>query len=396
MKILVVCQHYWPEPFPLADICETLAQNGHTVHIITDVPNYPLGYIYPEYKHGKNRIQEKDGVKIIRTFTIGRRNNVLFRLFNYFSFAISSSLYALFTKEKYDVVFSNQSSPVLMALAALAYAKKNHKKTVLYCMDLWPASLAVGGVKESSIVYKVFGVISKFIYKHADRILMTSKMFRKYLTEENKVDDKKLGYLPQYAQIDFSYFKAEPKKTDTIDLMFAGNVGAAQSIPTILNAAKILEDEPQLRIHIVGDGSEYENSIALKESLGLDNVIFHGRHPIEEMPKFYSMADAMLVTLSTDRFVSLTLPAKVQSYMAAGKPIIASADGEIPSVIKESGCGFSAPSEDAEGLADAIRKFLAYENKEQLSCAALDYYNTNFTKSIFIKRLEKELQEHCK
>lgn len=394
MKILVVCQHYWPEPFPLADICETLVQNGHSVDIITDVPNYPLGYIYPEYKHGKNRRQERNGVKIIRTFTIGRRNNVLFRLLNYFSFAISSTIYALFTKEKYDVVLANQSSPVLMVSAALAYAKKHRKKTVFYCMDLWPASLAIGGVKESSIIYKVFSVISKFLYKRADRILMTSKMFRGYFTDELGIEGQKLGYLPQYAQVDFSNCATE-KETDTIDLMFAGNVGAAQSIPTILQAAKLLEDEPTVRFHIVGDGSEYENSIALKDSLGLGNVIFHGRHPIEEMPKFYKMADAMLVTLSRDRFVTLTLPAKVQSYMAAGKPIIASADGEIPAVIKESGCGFTAPSEDAEGLSRAVREFLAHTDKQSLSDAALKFYSTNFTKEAFIEKLEKELQDHC-
>lgn len=396
MKILVVCQHYWPEPYPLADICETLAGRGHTVHIITDVPNYPLGYIYPEYKNGKNRRQERNGVKIIRTFTIGRRHNILFRFLNYFSFAISSTLYALFTKEKYDVVFANQSSPVLMASAALAYAKKHRKKSVFYCMDLWPASLAAGGLKESSIIYKVFGVISKFLYRRADRILMTSKMFRSYLTEELGVEDEKLAYLPQYAQIDFGSFDTKKAPNDTIDLMFAGNVGAAQSVPTILKAAKILEDEPNLCIHIVGDGSEYESAIALKNSLGLENVIFHGRHPAEDMPKFYKMADAMLVTLSADRFITLTLPAKVQSYMAAGKPIIAASNGEIPNVIKESGCGFSAPSEDSEGLANAIREFLACQDKEALSRAALDYYDKNFTKNAYIEKLEKELENNCK
>ncbi|MBQ8830799.1 MAG: glycosyltransferase, partial [Oscillospiraceae bacterium] len=146
MRVLVVCQHYWPEPYPLQDICEEMVRRGHKVDLITGVPNYPLGYIYPEYKKGKNRRQTVNGVNIVRTFTIGRRNNLLFRFLNYLSFMISSVLYALRTKEEYDVVFTNQTSPVLMSSAALAYGKKHGKKVVLYCMDLWPASLKVGGV----------------------------------------------------------------------------------------------------------------------------------------------------------------------------------------------------------------------------------------------------------
>ncbi len=396
MKILVVCQHYWPEPFPLTDVCEALAQRGHTVHIITDVPNYPMGYIYPEYKGGKNRCEERNGVKITRTFTIGRRNNVVFRILNYFSFAISSTLYAKRLREEYDVVFTNQSSPVMMVSAALAYAKKRGKKAVLYCMDLWPASLCVGGVKEGSAIYKAFWKISKTLYERADRILITSKMFRDYFTREFGIEDGKLGYLPQYTSLDFSSAQPPMQNKDTVDLMFAGNVGAAQSIPTILEAAKILEKEEELRWHIVGDGSELESSKALAEQMGLSNVIFHGRHPIEEMPRFYAMADAMLVTLTSNRFVSLTLPAKVQSYMAASKPIIAAADGEIPNVINASGCGFCAPSDSGEGLAQAVRKFLDCEDKQSLQRAALDYYNANFTKEMFIQKLEKELKDHCK
>ena len=168
MKILVICQHYWPEPFPLTDICEALVQRGHTVHVVTDVPNYPMGYIYPEYTRGKNRSQVHNGVRITRTFTVGRRNNVLFRMLNYLSYAASSTHFVRGLKEEYDVVFTNQTSPVLMVNAAMVYARKRKKKTVLYCMDLWPASLAAGGVKKSSPVYKAFAWISDKLYHKAD------------------------------------------------------------------------------------------------------------------------------------------------------------------------------------------------------------------------------------
>lgn len=394
MRILVVCQHYWPEPYPLADTCEELARRGHIIHVVTGVPNYPMGCIYDEYKNGKNRKQEHNGVQITRTFTIGRRQNVLFRMLNYFSYAISSTLYVLGLKEEYDVVYTNQTSPVMMVNAAITYAKKWKKKSVLYCMDLWPASLAAGGISQDSPIYKVFGVISGWLYRRADRILITSQMFRDYFQREFGIADERIGYHPQYAD---RLFDVLPKREQdgTVNLMFAGNIGAAQSMPTILYAAEILKDHPELRWHIVGDGSELENSRRLTEELGLANVIFYGRKPIDEMPAYYAMADAMLVTLTADPFISLTLPGKVQTYMAVGKPVIAASNGEIPVVLEASGCGYCAKAEDAEGLADAVREFLACENKQKLGENARNYYTTHFTRTMFMDNLENELKNAC-
>lgn len=394
MKILVVCQHYWPEPYPLADTCEELVRRGHEVHVVTGVPNYPMGYIYNEYKNGQNRTQEHNGVRITRTFTIGRRQNVLFRMLNYFSYAISSTLYVRNLREEYDVVYTNQTSPVMMVNAAMAYAKKWRKQCVLYCMDLWPASLAAGGISQSSPIYKVFGVISGWLYKKADRILITSQMFRNYFKTEFGIADEKIGYHPQYADSRFDVLP-EREQDGTVNLMFAGNVGAAQSMPTILHAAAILNDHPELRWHIVGDGSELENSKKLAEELGLDNIIFHGRKPIDEMPAYYAMADAMLVTLTADPFISLTLPGKVQTYMAVGKPVIAAADGEIPVVLEASQCGYCAEAEDPEGFADAVRRFLACEDKQKLGQNARNYYSTHFTRDMFMDNLENELKNAC-
>lgn len=389
MKILVVCQHYWPEPYPLPDVCEELVQRGHQVQVITGVPNYPLGHIYPEYQRRKNRNQVHNGVRIHRTFTIGRRNNIVFRCLNYFSFAFSSLLYALCLKEEFDVVFTNQTSPVMMSGGALAYGKKHHKEVVLYCMDLWPASLAVGGLSESSYIYKIFERISKAIYRGADRILISSESFRDYLIEKFQIADEKIQYHPQYA--DSTCMDRSPSAKDTIDLMFAGNIGVAQCVPTILNAAKLLEENKKLRWHIVGDGSELDNCQHLAKKMKLKNVIFHGRKEHQEMPKYFSMADAMLLTLIDDPVISLTLPRKAQAYMAAGKPIIGAANGEIALVIERSGCGFCANAEDASGLADAVVTFLEFSDKTQLGSNARDYYERNFSRKEFMDKLEATL-----
>lgn len=390
MKILVVCQHYWPEPYPLVDTCEELVRRGHEVHVITGVPNYPMGYIYDDYKDGKNRRQERNGVRITRTFTIGRRQNILFRMLNYFSFAISSTIHVLGLMEDYDVVYTNQTSPVMMVSAAMAYAKKWKKKTVLYCMDLWPASLAAGGIRPESPIYKVFGAISGWLYRKADRILITSQMFRDYFMGEFGIDMDKIGYLPQYADSAFDVLPSR-EYDGKVNLMFAGNIGAAQSIPTILNAAKELSHRKELRWHIVGEGSELDNLKQMAQSLLLENVIFHGRKPLEEMPKYYAMADAMLLTLTADPCISMTLPGKAQTYMAVGKPILAAADGEIPAVLRESGCGFCTRAEDAHGLAMAVEKFLTLEDKASLGRNARAYYLKHFTRDMFMDTLEREL-----
>ena len=392
MKILVVCQHYWPEPFPLTDVCEELVRLGHSVHVVTDVPNYPMGYIYPEYKKGKNRTQIHNGVRISRTFTIGRRNNILFRFLNYYSYMISSTIFVNGLKEEYDVVFANQSSPVMMANAALSYAKKRKKKCVLYCMDLWPASLAMGGIREGSLLYRFFGRVSGKIYRRADRVLITSEMFRSYFREEFGIADDVIGYLPQYASAAFDQELPEKVNTETVDLLFAGNVGVAQSLDTVLQAAALLKDVPALRWHIVGDGSELERLKQIANKQELHRVIFHGRKPQEQMPEYYAGADAMLVTLTDDPNVSRTLPAKVQSYMAAGKPIIAAANGEIPTVIRDADCGFCANAGDAAGLADAVRQFIALSDRKQLGVRAKEYYRSHFTKGKFMNTLIAEFE----
>lgn len=395
MKILVVCQHYWPEPYYLSDVCEELVKRGHEVHVITDIPNYPMGYIYDDYKHHQNREQTHEGVKITRTFTIGRRNNAIFRLLNYYSYSISSTLLARKLSNDYDVVFANQTSPIMMTRAATYYSRKWGKKCVMYCLDVWPACLAAGGLKPQSIIYRIFGQISKKLYNRADIILISSKMFRNYLENEHKIADEKIKYCPQYAM---SFFDKMPEcqMKKTIDFVFAGNVGAAQRIDVILYTAKALKNEQhdgrQIRWHIVGDGSELDNLKDLAHSLELDNVIFYGRKPIEEMPNYYALADAMLVSLTADPFISLTLPGKIQTYMAAGKPILASANGEISAVLEEAKCGFCAPAEDAEAFTEIVKKFLASSDWQQLGKNARQYYENNFTKDRFMNKIESELK----
>lgn len=396
MKILVICQYYYPEPVRISDICEELVKRGHDVTVLTDIPNYPMGDIYPGYHKNNKRIENINGVKVHRCITIPRKKNVFMRLLNYHSFSFFSKLYINKLDDDFDVILVNQLSPVMMANAAIKYKKRYHKKAIMYCLDIWPESLCAGGIKNGSFIYKLYFNISKKIYCQMDKILVTSKSFTDYLKTSFDIDEKKFDYLPQYAESIFDKKSCEKEENDNIDLLFAGNIGKAQSLNTIIDAANILKNNKKLFFHIVGDGQELENIKTKVKDLKLNNVKFYGRKPITEMPKYYKKADAMLVTLCGDSLISKTLPGKVQTYMAAGKPIIAAANGETEEVINSSKCGFCSKADDPIEFATIINKFINYKNKRELCNNSYNYYKTNFDKEIFMKKMIEELKNGAK
>ncbi len=389
MRILVVCQYYYPEPFRITDICEELVRHGHEVLVVTGTPNYPMGKIYPGYENGQKTDEVVNGVNIHRCKTAPRKTGALRRVINYLSYPIVSKKYIKTLDERYDVVFINQLSPVMMAEAGVWYGKKHKKRIVLYSLDLWPESLCVGGIKKKSVIYKVFKAISKRVYRAADEILVTSYSFQDYFKGMFGIADNKISYLPQYAETQFLNLRGK-EQGEIFHLLFAGNIGAAQSVGTIVEAAKLLRDEKVL-FHILGDGIELEG--LKRQAEGLANIVFYGRKPIEEMPKYYEMADAMLVTLTDDPVMSFTLPGKVQSYMAAGKPIIGAINGETSTILHASQGGYCTEAKNAEALAESIRALMCSKKANEIGSMNRDYYIAHFSKEAFIDQLLKVLSK---
>ena len=380
MKILVICQYYWPEPFRITDICEALVERGHEVTVVTGTPNYPMGEIYPGYENCKKCDEVIHGVTVHRCKISPRKTGTVNRLKNYFSFPIASKRYVKTLVDDFDVVFVNQLSPVMMAEAGIWYKKRHGKKMVLYCLDLWPESLCIGGVRRNSIIYRVFKKISKSIYRTADEILVTSRSFQPYLSKMFGIAEEKIHYLPQYAESQFLELPSKPQG-DVFELLFAGNIGTAQSVDTILDAAELLQDE-KVRFHIVGDGIELER--LKKRAAYLKNVIFYGRKPLEDMPQYYAMADAMLVTLTDDPVISLTLPGKVQTYMAAGKPIIGAINGETALVLNEAQGDYCGPARNGKILAENILSLMNSGSCTGIGAKLKAYYLSTFSKEKFI------------
>lgn len=401
MRILVVCQHYWPEPFNSTDVCETLVARGHDVTVITGLPNtgMPDNDIPAEWMQPERWDEVRNGVRIMRAKLHPRKSGAINRIRNYLSFWANANKLARNLDDEFDVVLGYQFSPVMQVDPGIVYAKKHHKKILLYCFDLWPASLLAGGFKEGSLPFAWMKHVSKRIYSDADAIAVTSPLFDEYFRNELGLNISESAYLPQYAEDLFLREAAAPVDgydSSKLNLTFAGNVGSAQSVETIVEAASLVRDSQQIVFHIVGSGSALDSCKERAKELMLDNVIFHGRKPLEEMPAYYAASDAMLVTFADSPMARYTLPRKVQSYLAAGKPILAAASGETERVIREARCGYCCGFEDAQGLAHIASAFFEVKDAKRLSENARRYYRTHFTKETFYSHLEQVLSELTK
>lgn len=394
MKLLIVSQHFYPENFRINDIAFSLAERGHDITVLTGLPNYPKGKVFDEYRHGKNRHQTVRGVKIERCSLVGRGTSLLTFGINYAWFAVSATLKAKSLKEKYDGVYSYQTSPVSMSRPAIAAARKQNIPLILNCLDQWPISVTAGPINEKSLFYKILYRYSVNTYNKADLITITSKSFKDYFEKTLKLSAEKFGlvYWPQYAED--LYGDATHEKNGVYDVLYAGNVGPATDVEVIVKAAVRLKDEKNIHFHIVGDGLNLPACKKIAEENHLENITFHGSHPVEEMVKYYSLADAFVITMKDNQVVNYTLPAKMQSYMMAAKPIIGAVNGETDRVIHECGCGYCTQSGNDEQLAEYIRLAAQDENDEAgMGKKARAYYDSHFNKDTLLKQLEDMFSE---
>ena len=396
-RILAVSQHYWPEPFPFDEMCEALAEKGHEVDVVTDVPNYPEGWIYPDYRHRKRRKEVRGGVQIGRVFTIGRRKSLFFRFLNYYSFALSSVLYILGIEKEYDAVLICQSSPVMMAYAGLVYAGLHGKKTVLYCMDLWPASLQAGGIPPQSLLYRYYYHVSRFIYRRTDRILVTTGAYAEYLNREFRIPEEKLRFVPQFS-LSGEEVRTLPRTEEEFNFVCAGNLGKAQKAGIILETARVFQERGirfkgrHVRWHFIGDGTEKQLLEKTAEEMKLDNVVFHGKKEKEELSFLLSFADVCVLTLMKDPDIASVMPSRLLLFLAAGKPVLAAASGKTAEIINEGHCGICTEAEDAEGF---LRAAIDIMDSDLVSMGenSRQMYHRHFGKNRFVSEIEETMEE---
>ena len=398
MRILLVSQYFWPETFRINDLAESLHQLGHQVVVLTGKPNYPQGKIYEGYSFGGYQKEwYKQGIEVIRVPLIPRGSSSGIRLMiNYFSYVFFACLYVLFCRKKFDASLTFAISPITQIYPALLY-KKFHRqcRTVLWVQDLWPESVTAAGKMNSRFVYSCLDRMVRSIYRKVDAICVQSQGFIESVLDKG-ADKQKIVYLPNWAEDLFEEKSIHPSNPYAhlipkgFVVMFAGNIGEAQDFDSIIQAAYCTKEIDTIKWVIIGDGRKRELIERQVKQLGLsDTVSFLGKYPVEDMPIFFSLADVLLVTLKDQPIFSLTIPSKIQSYMAFGKPIVSMLNGIGNEVISESGCGFTASAGDYKTLADNV---IRASRTNQSDLAAMGdngtkYYRTHFKKDKIIQNL---------
>jgi len=397
-RMLVVSQHYWPESFRINDICEGFVEYGFDVEVLCGIPNYPEGQFYDGYGFNVNRRQNVGGIKIRRCYEIKRGDNSNLRIFlNYISFPVSS-LFSLpyLMRQKYDKIFMFQTSPVMMTLAGVLLGRLKKIETTMYVLDIWPENLYSVLKIKSKLLRGMISRISKWYYCKTDKLIANSQRLRSMLIERTGKSESGIIYIPQFCEkIYESAIIDEGLKAcfpDTFNLVFAGNISPAQSFETVICAAKILKAKGYADIAwiIVGDGmskSWLEKEVQ-KEALS-DCFKFIGRVPVQEIPRYTSIADGLFACLTKSEMLDCTLPAKIFSYYAAGRPVLLAMDGEIKQIVKQSKAGYIVDSEDADGLADSVVKLYTASAAERAAMgeAARAYYFEHFERNMNMDKL---------
>ena len=407
MKILFVCQYFYPEVFRGNDIAFHWAEEGHDVHVVCGVPNYPDGVFHKGYGWLKKRhetfVQDVQGfkkfkgrVRVTRLPIIPRGNNKIMLMLNYFSYLFVAWIWMLFHAmfHKYDRVFVQQLSPVMMSAPGVLYKKLRHVPLYTWVLDLWPESLTAAGGINNKYVLAFFRHYVKSEYKHSDKILISSRSFKKSIREYGDYKDK-IIYYPQWSDGSDGALvtpATAPAIPDGFKLMFAGAVGEAHGFDCTMLAALLTKEHKDIKWIIVGDGRKLDWVKSFVKENGLEETVFTlGRFPSETMPWFFNQADVMLVTLSDDPLFALYAPAKISSYMASAKPIVAVLNGEGAEVIKDADCGWSLSAGDAEGFAKLAIE-LSQKDKSVLEAKganAANYYNEHFVKEKCLRKLDE-------
>lgn len=396
MKVLLVTQYFYPENFKSNDIAIELTKKGHEVTVLTGLPNYPEGKIYKNYGFFKGLKERHEGVNVIRTWLVPRGKGGGVRLFlNYFSWAFFASVRALTLsfQQKFDVVMVHEPSPITQGFPAIVVSKIQKIPLHFWVLDLWPESLTSAGGVQNKTVLSIFEKIVKYIYNNSDKILISSKGFKESILAKGNYADK-LVYFPNWAEDSILKGNADypiPELPKGFKIIFAGNIGMAQDVMSIVKGAFILKDQLDIHFIFVGDGRSKRQLEQFVDENNLNQTVhFIGRFPLDAMKTFFSRADVLLVSLKDELIFNLTVPAKLQAYMCTKTSILGMLNGEGAAIINDAKCGFSVKAADSEALAEQILSMyqMSEEERNSLGENGFKYYEENFTMSTCIDNLE--------
>lgn len=397
MRILVLSQYFWPESFIINDVVQTLSEQGHSVVVATGKPNYPDGKIFEGYRAGGTlRESYHDNIEVVRVplWPRGRGGSVNLIL-NYFSFVLSGLFYLpwMLRGQKFDAILVFAPSPITQAIPAIPLKWLKNAKLVLWVQDLWPESLSATGFVKNIYLLRMVGCVVRLIYQCCDKLLVQSRAFVEPMLRYTRRE--KIHYYPNSIKLrkNKTDVKIPKELSELLEqyfcVVFAGNLGTAQALDTLIQAARCLRDDADIRLVLVGSGSRLSWLKTEREALGLSNLVLPGRFPAELMPAIFERSSALLVSLNNEDIFAQTIPSKIQAYLAAGRPIIASINGEGARVVLEAGAGLVSAAEEVMPLVDNIRilKKMDLIGRDALGASGKEYFYKNFEMHIRIEEL---------
>ncbi|EKF59387.1 group 1 glycosyl transferase [Agrobacterium albertimagni AOL15] len=401
MRILVVSQYFWPENFRINDLVAELVRRGHSITVLTGQPNYPGGSVFSDFKEQPEAFSTYEGASVVRVAMLPRGTGGLRLMLNYVSFALSASIFGswMLRGQDFDAIFVFEPSPVTVGLPAIVLKKLKRAPIAFWVLDLWPQSLEAVGVVRSKIILSIVDRLVRFIYRRCDAVLAQSRSFIRAISQQ--IDDPaRIVYFPSWAEPATSLETVEfapevERREDLFNVVFTGNVGEAQDFGAVLVAADAMRHDP-VRWIIVGDGRKSNWLAEEINRRGLEErFILVGRFGLERMPSFFRHADALLVSLRDEPIFAMTIPGKVQSYLMAGRPILAMLNGEGARVVNESGAGFAVNAGDPASLVNATRAMLSLDRSQldQMRQSGRQYAEANFNRDVLISQLEDILHQ---
>lgn len=397
--ILVISQYFYPEEFRINDICKEWVKRGYKVTVVTGMPNYPEGKFYKGYGWFKKTREEYEGIHIVRLPIIPRGNNSIMLMLNYMSFVVSGFFWKLFTKIKADKVFIFEVSPMTQALVGVWYAKKRKIPCYIYVQDLWPENVEiVTGIHNKQIIGAIDKMVN-YIYQRCDKIFATSPSFVKRIEERPSAwngEGSKVVYWPQYAEEFYQPVErielSDMPKNDKFKIVFTGNIGYAQGLDILPKTAALLKkNKVECEFIIIGDGryrEEFEKE--LKQNNVEDMFVLLGRKKPEEIPSYLAWCDVAFISFADNPLFEMTIPAKLQSYMACGMPILAVAGGETKRIVEEAECGVCCKLGDADELVSCIDMLMREDTKIMREKTSA-YFSKYFVKSQLMDEMDELL-----
>lgn len=400
IKILIVTQYFWPETFLINDLACGLVSRNHQVEVLTGAPNYPMGNTFSGYSPWGFGTEVWGKILIHRVPLVPRGLQKPWQLsLNYLSFVFFGATFGtlILRKKKFDAIFVYAVSPILSALPALLLGCLKKSPVCVWVQDLWPESLQATGYLRNKLLLRVIGALVVFIYRTADLLLAPSEGFFskiKWLAGRTPVRIHSNPGPKAPKERRASILLKRPAN-HRFSILFAGNIGSAQAVQVIVQAAELLQKDRDIIFVVVGDGTLWHWMKNEIKHRGLQNIQLRGRHPACQIPKFMRRADALLVTLADQPIFSLTVPSKIPTYFSAGLPIIACLNGEAARLVTKSRAGIAVPAENAHELAKAVKKLRKMPRKARIKMgkAGREYFEQNFEPEVLLLRLEKLFQE---